>query len=761
MEEIAGLTKEEAASRLQKNGYNEVADAPFSISKQILKRLWEPNAWILEAALFIEIILGKPFQAAFIIVLILFAACNGAFQARKAHRNLSALSQDLTIKVSVNRSNEWITIPSRELVVGDLVNLQQGNIIPADMKLIDGSIETNESSITGEANSINHHPGDTIYSGTEILAGQGIARVTAIGLNSRVGKTTSLLSNTTAPGHLQNLLTKIIGYLALVDMILTIIIIGVALFRHQDILSLLPFIAMLFISTIPITMPSSFSVANSIEAKVLSNRNILVSDLAGIQDAANLNLLLSDKTGTITNNRPEVVEFQNYSNLSDSKVIAMAAASTNKRQPSVVDQAIQAYLKSKSIDLDHLKIFDVQAFDPKKGYSQATIETTEGKKTTRLGSFSILARMTNFTQNPQANMGAGRSVAVSLDNKLIGLFILQDQPRSDSPEAIQSIKERGLRVIMMTGDNKLTAQKVADQVHINGKVVSYDEFNKMDNYDQLAGVAEVLPEHKLAIVKKFQKAGFIVGMTGDGVNDAPALKQAEVGIAVNNAVDLAKRSARFILMTPGMGSIVEILDSGHRVYQRMMTWTITKLARAAELMILLTLGFLTWGVEPLTLNAMILLTLFNNFVTIVLGTDRTTISYHPETWDLKRLNKLAGIFAIGWSMVGFGLMLYINNNYPHQDGSNSTIVYLFLILSALMMILMTRTRKPVLQDYPSKWVALAIVGDMIVSFILAYFGIMIEKISISWMLIILAGVFIFGIILDLFKLLFYKIEKVG
>lgn len=761
MQEINGLTKEEAAARLKKDGYNEVPEAPFSLTRQILKRLWEPNAWILEAALFIEIILGKPFQAAFIIVLLLFAATNGAFQARKAHRNLSSLSQDLTIKVSVKRSNQWLTIPSRDLVIGDIVNLQQGNLIPADMKIKSGNLEVNESSITGESNTISHQVGDQIYSGTEITSGQALAEVNAVGLNSRAGKTTSLLTNTTAPGHLQTLLSKIIGYLAIVDVILTIIILGMALWRHQNILNLIPFIAMLFISTIPITMPSSFSVANSIEAKILSTKNILVSDLAGIQDAANLNILLSDKTGTITNNRPEVVEFHNYSQLPESAVLALANAATNQRQPSVVDQAIQTYVQQKKVQLDPAKIQQVTDFDPKFGYSQAQVLTAQGQQTVRLGSFSILAKQTNFTQDPGANMGAGRSVAVSLGEQLIALFILEDQPRSDSPAAIKKIKDRGVKVIMITGDNQVTAQTVAKQVGLTGEIVSYQAFTQLAHYDQLAGIAEVLPEHKLEIVRKLQKAGYIVGMTGDGVNDAPALKQAEVGIAVNNAVDLAKRSARFILMTDGLSSIGEILDSGHRVYQRMMTWTITKLARAAELMILLTLGFITWGVQPLTLNAMILLTLFNNLVTIVLGTDRTTITYHPETWNLKRLNKLAGVFAIGWSIVGYGLMWYVNTAYPQQDDHNSTLIYLFLILSALMMILMTRTKKFVWFDYPSKWVALAISGDLIASFILAYFGIMIAQVSLSWMIIILGGVIVFGTFLDLFKLLFYRREKVG
>lgn len=761
MQEINGLTKEEAAARLKKDGYNEVPEAPFSLTRQILKRLWEPNAWILEAALFVEIILGKPFQAAFIIVLLLFAATNGAFQARKAHRNLSSLSQDLTIKVAVKRSNQWLTIPSRELVVGDIVNLQQGNLIPADMKIKVGNLEVNESSITGESNTISHQVGDQIFSGTEITSGQALAEVNAVGLNSRAGKTTNLLTNTTAPGHLQTLLSKIIGYLAIVDVILTVIILGMALWRHQNILDLIPFIAMLFISTIPITMPSSFSVANSIEAKILSTKNILVSDLAGIQDAANLNILLSDKTGTITNNRPAVVEFHNYSQLSDNTVLELANSATNRRQPSVVDRAIQTFVQQKKVPIDPTKIKNVTDFDPKYGYSKAIVTTNKGQQKVYLGSFSILAKKTNFNQETRANMGAGRSVAVSLDDQLIALFILEDQPRSDSPAAIKKIKDRGVKVIMMTGDNQVTAQTVAQQVGLTGEIVSYSEFKKLNHYEQLAGVAEVLPEHKLEIVKKLQKAGYIVGMTGDGVNDAPALKQAEVGIAVNNAVDLAKRSARFILMTNGLSSIVEILDSGHRVYQRMMTWTITKLARAAELMILLTLGFITWGVQPLTLNAMILLTLFNNLVTIVLGTDRTRITYHPETWNLKRLNKLAGVFAIGWSIVGYGLMWYVNTKYPHQIDHNSTLIYLFLILSALMMILMTRTKKFVWCDYPSKWVALAISSDLIISFILAYFGIMIAKVSLNWMFIILLGVIVFGTLLDIFKLLFYRIEKVG
>ncbi|WDF82115.1 HAD-IC family P-type ATPase [Lacticaseibacillus pabuli] len=746
-EALTGLDEPDAEARLRKDGPNEVAEKPFSFPRAIAKRLWEPSAWILEGALLLEIILGKGIQAGFIVLMLLFAALNGAIQERRATKVLHSLTDELEVTATVMRSGEWRRVPARELVVGDLVSLSGGDLIPADVQLLQGTAEINESAITGESASVARKVGESAYAGTELVRGDILARVTATGSASRSGKTISLINKSSAPGHLQQLLGKIIGYLAIVDAVLAVILVATTLIRHENLISMLPFLAMLVIATIPIAMPSSFAVANSVEAKVLSQQHILVSDLTGIQEAANMNVLLVDKTGTITANKPSVVGFHNLSDHPDTEVVQMALTATDQRKPSVIDKAIQNYAADQH--LDALPQTSYTPFDSSTGYSEVAAQTATGAATIRLGALKRLQHVTKTADMPaDLDFSAGRTTAVALGDTLLGVFILQDQPRPDSAAAITNIQSRGVKVMMLTGDNQKTAAAVAKDVKLQGHVVSYSDLQDDTPIEELAGIADVVPEDKLAIVEKFQKAGYIVGMTGDGVNDAPALKQADLGVAVSTAVDLAKRSARMVLMTPGLSSITDILDSGHRVYQRMMTWTITKLSRAAQLSILLTFGYLIFGFLPLTLNAMILVAILNDLVTLVLGTDHTTISYHPEAWNMAKLSKSAGILAAGWTVAGFGWLLWLIH-IGLNAGQISTALYCFLIFSAMLTILMTRTKKTYWTDHASHQVNEAIAGNTVLTFILAGFGWGVA--AISWQLIAISVVLtlVVGVILTL------------
>ncbi|KRM11963.1 cadmium- manganese-transporting P-type ATPase [Paucilactobacillus suebicus DSM 5007 = KCTC 3549] len=543
-QKITGLSQEEAATRLKANGPNAVAQPGFNFGREIVKRLWEPSAWILEAALILEIILGKYIQSIFIILMLLFAAINGAVQSRRAHRVLSGLSNRLTLSSHVKRSGKWERIDAVNLVVGDTINLVRGTIIPADVTIIAGSVSVNESSITGESNNVTHAQTTAAFAGTEVVAGDAIAKVTATGSQSRSGKTINLVNHASSPGHLQLLLSKIIGYLAILDSILAVILIITALIRHENIIAMAPFLAMLFIATIPIAMPSSFAVANSVEASVLSHADILVSDLSGIQDAANLDVLLIDKTGTITKNRPEVIKFVNLSSLTNQTVLNMTLSVTNIKSPSEVDAAIIDYVNGGG-QAEHLPVNSFVAFDPSTGYSSAQIKQQNEINTVKLGSFKILSSLAkNAEVVNQSLLQSGRSVVVMLNDKIIGLFILQDQIRPDSQTAIQQLIGRGVNIIMLTGDNANTAKEVAQQVGLNNDTISFSNITSETDINNLSCIADVKPEDKLAIVNKFQHNGFTVGMTGDGINDTPALKQADVGIAVANAVDAAKQSAK-------------------------------------------------------------------------------------------------------------------------------------------------------------------------------------------------------------------------
>lgn len=743
--ELQGLTDGQAEERLKKDGLNEVPEPEFNFFKEFMSKLWNLSAWILEAALLLECILGKWIQSLFVLLMLLFAAFNGATQKKKSRRVLNTISHELTPTVSVKRSGKWKQINSKFLAVGDLISLKRGDVLAADVKIAQGQITVDESSITGESKAIKKSVGDTAYAGTTVVDGDALAVVTATGSNSRSGKTINLINNSAAPGHLQQLLTKIIYYLCLLDGVLTLILVIAALIRGQNVIEMLPFLAMMFIASIPVAMPSTFALSNSFEATRLSKEGVLTSDLTGIQDAANLNLLLLDKTGTITENKTAVSQWDNLSNLPNNEVLALVGAATDKRSPSIIDSAIDEYLKEKDISPDTPKKF--VPFTSDTGYSMAIV----GNYNIKLGSFKQLSLIDKNADKEAKNIDftAGRSVTVLINDKLAGIFILRDKVRSDSKKALEELKKRGIKPIMLTGDNRRTAEAVAKEVGLKGKVISIHDFNDKTDVNDLAGIADVLPEDKLKMVKLFQKDGYIVGMTGDGVNDAPALKQAEVGIAVSNAADVAKRSGKMVLLEDGLTPIVKILDAGHRVYQRMTTWSLTKLSRTAELTMLLTFGYLCFNYIPMALNAMVIYTIMNNMVTMMIGTDNTHITYKPESWNMLKLAKIAFSLAAGWTVIGFGFVWYLVSHH-YAQGTVSTMVYVYLVLSAMLIVLITRTRKFFWQSAPSKSVAIVQIIDVLLTFALALLGLAMTQISFANLGLTIIVALIAAIIIDLF-----------
>ena len=747
-EKITGLTQAQADKLLQKNGLNEVPEPQFNFFKEFLSKLWNLSAWILEAALLLECVLGKWIQSLFVLLMLLFAAWNGASKKKQSRRVLNNISHKLTPTISVQRDGQWQNIDSKYLVPGDLISMQAGDVLAADVKLIDGQISTDESSITGEARTVRKNPQDTAYAGTTVTEGNGLAVVTATGANSRSGKTINLINNSAAPGHLQQLLTKIIYYLCILDGILTLIIIIASFFKGGDInnlINMLPFLAMMFIASIPVAMPSTFALSNSFEATRLSKEGVLTSDLTGIQDAANLNLILLDKTGTITENKTAVGQWTNFSSFSDNEALELASAATDQRNKKLIDTAIAEYIKKQGLTVKSGS--DFTPFTSSTGYSMANCNGHNIK----LGSFKQLSLIDNNANEKakEVDFSAGRSVALLIDDKLAGVFILQDMVRSDSKEALGELKKRGVKPIMLTGDNQKTAVAVAKQVDLQGEVISIHDFTDQTDTSKLAGIADVLPEDKLRMVKFFQKQGYIVGMTGDGVNDSPALKQAEVGIAVSNAADVAKRSGKMVLLNDGLSSIVKILDAGHRVYQRMTTWSLTKLARTAQLTMLLTFGYLFFNYIPMALNAMVIYTIMNNMVTMMIGTDRTHITYKPENWNMAKLAKIAFSLAFGWTVIGIAGIAYLNT-HGWSHGTISTMVYVYLVLSAMFIVLITRTKKFFWQDYPSKAVGLTQLADVLLTVVLALLGIAMTKINWTNLLLTFFVALVAAILIDLF-----------
>ena len=595
-----------------------------------------------------------------------------------------------------------------------------------------------------------HDENSEVLSGVDVLYGAGIARVRRPGSESRVGKTVNLTKEQKAnDGKLQFLLGKIIHYLAIIDTVLVLILFTITIVRHQNIINILPLMALLFIATIPIAMPSSFSIANSVEANVLAKEKVLVNKLESIQNAANIDLLMLDKTGTLTDSTFELTKIHNFSVYEDDDILALAKSATNKISPSNLEKVFQRM----KIRRNNVKILNFNPFDINKKYSNSNVIFNGKRLDVKLGSpINLMSSSDWFKYVKKLN---NKVVAMTINGKLAAIFEMTDHLRLDTRQTICELQKRAIKPMIITGDNFIAAQRIVQKLKIKGKVVEVSELSTIQNIKEVSAICEVLPEDKLMILKLLKNKGYVVGMVGDGMNDAPALKAADVGIATSNAVDLAKQSAGIIMQKEGIGSITDILDSGHRVYQRMMTWTITKLSRTAQLAILLTLGYWIANFIPINLNAIVLVAILNDLVTMVLGTDNTNISYNPERWNMQKLIKISLIFTIGWVLSGMLLFigLFKLNIMPPKIG---TIMFLFLIFSAMLTILMTRTRKAFEKGKPSKMVLAVIIINCIFVSVLSIFGKVVYPISWKWVLIIFIGTLGLAVIIDAIKVKYYN-----
>ncbi len=757
----SGLSDWAAQQYQIQHGYNEIPTTSEQPLVGVLKRMWGPTPWLLEAAMIFELLLGKGTQAFFVFALLLFSAVDGEIQEQRAKKAVGTLQRQLNVTARLLRNGQWQFQAARVLVPGDIVHVRAGDIVPADLAISSGAVEVDEAVLTGESKTILKENGATLYSAATVVHGEAIGRVTQTGVNSTYGKTAELSRTETAPGRLQQLLFNIVRYLAYVDVVLAIMLVIAAVFRGTAWQDLLPFLVILFIATIPISMPSSFTVANSLEAKHLTQEKVLVTGLTGIQEAANMAVLLIDKTGTITDNQPAVGQIKALQHFSKQQILRFALTATDETAADSVSVAVTNAATAEKIK--PLQRTDFTAFDSTTKTAKASYLENGQPQQVILGSPDVVAATATVPANFQQELTSlarhgARVLAVALQTtelpEIIGLIELVDQPRSDAVAAIKAIQSRGVRIMLLTGDTAVTAQAVATQVGIGSRIGTLTDAQT----DPLAfdGFANVYPQDKLAIVKKLQALGLVVGMTGDGINDAPALQRADVGIAVANATDIAKSAAKVVLTRATLADIVKVIDSGHRVYRRMMTWTITKLSRTAQLAALLTLGFIFAGFFPVSLNLIVFIVIMNDCVTLTLGTDRAWPTRVPERWNLGRLAKIAGIFAVAWVVIGLAMFWYYLAVAQLNAGEISTLMFVYLIYSAMTTIIMTRTRDHFWEYAPSKSVGWVVLLDIILATIMALTGFVTTQVSWPWLLAVLVIVVLATLILDRIKMWYYQ-----
>ena len=756
-----GLIEADLQVRRDQHGFNEIPEKQVGPLMGILKRMWGPIPWLLEAAMIFELFLGKIPQSIIVFLMLVFSAVIGEIQERRAKKAIGYLHQKLQVSVRTLRNGTWLTLPSRELVPDDIVHARIGDIVASDMEIISGTVSVDESALTGESIDVTKGTGETIFSAATIIHGEVIARVTAIGIKSSYGKTAELVRTAEAPGRLQTLLFKIVRYLAYLDLVLAVILMITAFINATPWQELLPFMVILFIATIPISMPSSFVVANSLEAKNLAKQHVLVTGLTGIQEAASMNLLLVDKTGTLTNNRPEIAGLIPFEQMKDVELLQLAASASDDTSNDSISAAILGAFNARKLTMPERTSFT--PFDPANKISKAQIVQNGSHFNVTLGSPSIIAKISeipgNFSEQVEKLSSTGArvlAIASGESDKLVcrGLIALADSPRDDAKESIVKIKELGIRVIMMTGDTVSTARVIAGKVGIGDRIGTLQD--ALSNPLEFDGFANVYPEDKYNIVLAFQKLGMVVGMTGDGINDAPALKQADVGIAVSTATDVAKSAAKVVLTEPKLSDITKVIESGHRVYRRMMTWTITKLTRTAELAALLTFGFIFTGFFPVSLTLIVLIVVMNDMVTLTLGTDKAWPTTVPEQWNMPQLARISAIFTIGWLALGLGLLWYYHKIQNLGADQISSLLFLYLMYSAMETIIMTRTRDQFWSFAPSKWVGGMVAANIILATLMAAFGWIMAAVSIQSITILLAITLAAMLILDSLKIWYYR-----
>ena len=758
---VAGLSEAEAKTRLVQDGYNEIPEEPYSPVRGVLKRLWGPIPWMLEAALILELLLGKVAEPAMIAAWLLFSAIVGGVQEQRAHNVLDLLRSRLRVSAHVRRNGAWRLIPARELVPGDQIRVRSGDLVPADCTISDGTVEVDQSSLTGESAVISRTGGEPIYSASTVRRGEATGTVTATGASSNYGRTAELVRSARSVGHLDQLLFAVVRHLVTIDAVLAAVLVAFALWSGADLLVLIPFLLVLVIATVPVTMPAAFTVANAVEARILAKEGVLVTGLSAVQEAATMDVLCVDKTGTLTENRQTLVAVVPLAADTEEEVLAWAAAACDESTQGPLDAAIIHALKQRSLRLLERQTFT--PFDPAIKRSEAIVRQDGATVRVVLGSPQAVQELAQpfdgLMEHVEQLAASGTRVlavaAGSGDHLAIrGLVALADTPRKDAAALVKALRDLGIRVLMVSGDTLATARAVSHQVGLGDRFG--DAAACSTNPLQYDGFAHCYPQDKFRLVQTLQRAGRIAGMTGDGVNDAPALKQAEVGIAVSTASDVAKASAQVVLTRPGLQDMISVVHSGRRVYRRMLTWTITKIARTVELAALLAIGYIVTGFFVTSLLLIAVLVILNDVVTITLATDRAWISPIPERWNVREIGKIAGIYAVGWLVLAFAI-LWVAMKVLHLPVSQiQTLMFVYLIYSAQATIYLTRVRGRFWSFAPGKYVAIATIGNALIASIMGFMGILTAAIPAVVLLGTLCAVLAATFVLDEVKIWFFN-----
>jgi len=776
-----GLGQAEAQKRLTRYGPNEIVEKKINPFLKFFTYFWGPIPWMIEVAVILSAIDRHWPDFAIILLLLVANAVVGFWEEHQAGNAIAALKADLAIKARVRRDGKWTTLKVRELVPGDVIRLRLGDIVPADARLLEGDpIEVDQSALTGESLPAPRKPGEAVFSGSIVRQGEIEAMVYATGAKTYFGKTAQLVQEAHTTSHFQRAVLKIGNYLIILAVTLVAVIILVALFRGDPILTTLQFALVLTVAAIPVAMPTVLSVTMAVGARLLARKKAIVTRLAAIEELAGVDVLCSDKTGTLTQNKLTLGDPFCISGISADKLIENAALASRAENQDTIDLAVLGGLKDNQA-LIGFQVVHFQPFDPVHKRTEAVVKAADGKefKVTKGAPQVILELAANAAEvksmvelavNEFAARGF-RSLGVARADtqdswRFLGVLPLFDPPREEAKEIIATAYQMGVNVKMVTGDQVAIARETAGDLGLGTNILDAAGFGDTKHHEMVRlaesiekadGFAQVFPEHKFHIVDVLQQRGHIVGMTGDGVNDAPALKKADCGIAVSGATDAARAAASIVLMTSGLSVIIDAIKESRKIFQRMNSYAIYRITETLRVLLFMTLSILVFNFYPVTAVMIVILALLNDGAILSIAYDNVHYKDKPEAWNLHMVLGISTVLGVIGVVAAFGLF-YLGERVFHLDRAHiQTLMYLKLSVAGHLTIFLTRTRGPFWSIRPALILLVAVVGTQIVATLIAVYGLFMTPLGWVWALFVWGYALVWFLVNDRLKMLAYRV----
>jgi H+-transporting ATPase len=755
-----GLTSEEAGRRLKRFGPNAVPDTTLNPFRMALDKFWAPVPWMLEAAIVLQMALGEYVEAAIIAGLLVFNAVLGFFQEGRAQATLAALKSRLALAATVRRNGVWKNLPAAELVPGDIVKLSLGAVVAADVRLAEGSVQLDQSMLTGESIPIEAGPNFQTYAGALIRRGEAVAEVTATGTRTKFGRTAELVLKAHVVSSQQKAVLRVVRNLATFNGTLIVILVAYAWIHAMPLAEIISLVLTAVLASIPVALPATFTLAAAVGARSLARQGVLPTRLSAVDEAASIDVLCADKTGTLTRNELTVTTVRPLPGFDEAHVLGLAALAGSDGGQDPVDAAIcSAAARNSSSDLPKRVTF--VPFDPATKMSEATAVDPSGSHVRIVkGAFAVVVGLTQ--PSPTASTAANelesqgfRVLAVAVGPppalRLAGLIALSDPPRADSAAHVTELRTLGVRTVMVTGDAPATAAIVAREVGIEGTVCPSGPIQGGVRPQDFGVFAGVLPEDKYHLVKAFQRDGHAVGMCGDGANDAPALRQAQMGIAVSTATDVAKSAAGIVLTEPGLGGIVASVKEGRVTFQRILTYTLNSVSKKVVQVLFLAVGLIMTGHAILTPMLMVIVMITGDFLGMSLTTDNVRPSLLPNTWRIGRLT-IAGVFTGIAELVFCSTVLVVGEfGMEFKIGALRTLAFVVIVFGNQATTYAIRERRRLWSSCPSFWLVVSSVVDILIASTLAIGGIFMTPLPVLVVAGTLAAAVVFAFLVDAAK----------